>query len=543
MNEIAKRLKEASLSILPIVCAVLLVILVVPGMTLEVSGNRFGPIVTSLILSSVPLILGTALFSIGAEKSVAKIGEIVGQNLTKRKSLFLLLFIAFLLGVLATIAEPDLTVLASRISPDGPDWILILIASLGVGLFLVVALVRVIYHKPLKYWLTIGYLLAFSLGLFADPSFFSIIFDSGGVTTGVITVPFILALGMSVSRVLGGENAEDESFGYSGLCSLGTVLSAMVFSIILKKTGGLLQIQDVLVEKFDPNQITSLTDSMMIPLFSYGEMGRLYLSNMLHSVKDVFIALLPIALFFVVFNFFVKIKGKALGSIIVGFVYTFFGMILFFTGAESGFIPMATMLGKWFSQSSADIFPIFLVVIALFGLISMMAEPSVKILAGNVEEVSQGVISKKVIILVLGISTAISLIINALRIQYHFDYLYVIVPLFLFALLLSFIAPSIYVGIAIDSAGVATGTMASCFFLPMFIGFVALKNSASLSFGQVLMQDGFGVVGIMSVMPIITMEMMGILAEMKLKLNYQKALAQVLESDDCQVIHLPEWEG
>ena len=543
MNEIAKRLKEASLSILPIVCAVLLVILVVPGMTLEVSGNRFGPIVTSLILSSVPLILGTALFSIGAEKSVAKIGEIVGQNLTKRKSLFLLLFIAFLLGVLATIAEPDLTVLASRISPDGPDWILILIASLGVGLFLVVALVRVIYHKPLKYWLTIGYLLAFSLGLFADPSFFSIIFDSGGVTTGVITVPFILALGMSVSRVLGGENAEDESFGYSGLCSLGTVLSAMVFSIILKKTGGLLQIQDVLVEKFDPNQITSLTDSMMIPLFSYGEMGRLYLSNMLHSVKDVFIALLPIALFFVVFNFFVKIKGKALGSIIVGFVYTFFGMILFFTGAESGFIPMATMLGKWFSQSSADIFPLFLVVIALFGLISMMAEPSVKILAGNVEEVSQGVISKKVIILVLGISTAISLIINALRIQYHFDYLYVIVPLFLFALLLSFIAPSIYVGIAIDSAGVATGTMASCFFLPMFIGFAASKNSASLSFGQVLMQDGFGVVGIMSVMPIITMEMMGILAEMKLKLNYQKALAQVLESDDCQVIHLPEWEG
>ena len=543
MNEITKRLKEASLSILPIVCAVLLVILVVPGMTLEVSGNRFGPIVTSLILSSVPLILGTALFSIGAEKSVAKIGEIVGQNLTKRKSLFLLLFIAFLLGVLATIAEPDLTVLASRISPDGPDWILILIASLGVGLFLVVALVRVIYHKPLKYWLTIGYLLAFSLGLFADPSFFSIIFDSGGVTTRVITVPFILALGMSVSRVLGGENAEDESFGYSGLCSLGTVLSAMVFSIILKKTGGLLQIQDVLVEKFDPNQITSLTDSMMIPLFSYGEMGKLYLSNMLHSVKDVFIALLPIALFFVVFNFFVKIKGKALGSIIVGFVYTFFGMILFFTGAESGFIPMATMLGKWFSQSSADIFPLFLVVIALFGLISMMAEPSVKILAGNVEEVSQGVISKKVIILVLGISTAISLIINALRIQYHFDYLYVIVPLFLFALLLSFIAPSIYVGIAIDSAGVATGTMASCFFLPMFIGFVASKNSASLSFGQVLMQDGFGVVGIMSVMPIITMEMMGILAEMKLKLNYQKALAQVLESDDCQVIHLPEWEG
>ena len=297
------------------------------------------------------------------------------------------------------------------------------------------------------------------------------------------------------------------------------------------------------VEKFDPNQITSLTDSMMIPLLSYGEMGRLYLSNMLHSVKDVFIALLPIALFFVVFNFFVKIKGKALGSIIVGFVYTFFGMILFFTGAESGFIPMATMLGKWFSQSSADIFPLFLVVIALFGLISMMAEPSVKILAGNVEEVSQGVISKKVIILVLGISTAISLIINALRIQYHFDYLYVIVPLFLFALLLSFVAPSIYVGIAIDSAGVATGTMASCFFLPMFIGFVASKNSASLSFGQVLMQDGFGVVGIMSVMPIITMEMMGILAEMKLKLNYQKALAQVLESDDCQVIHLPEWEG
>lgn len=542
-KETLSRLKEASFSILPVVIMVLIFNFAVPNMSVEEGGAKFGPVIASLLISIVPLIIGTALFSIGAEKSVAKIGEVVGTTLTKRKSIIMLLVISLLLGVLATIAEPDLTVLASRISASGPNWSLIAIAAIGVGIFLVVAIIRVVYNKPLKYWLTIGYLLVFTLGLFADPDFFSVIFDSGGVTTGVITVPFIIALGMGVARVLGGENSEDDSFGYSGLCSLGTVLAAMIFSVVIKRTGALDGIQTVIQQKFD---INNPTDSMMISLTSYSELGKLYLSNTLSSLKDVALSITPIIVFFIIFNFFAKIKGKALASIVVGFIYTFFGMVLFFLGAESGFIPLATALGKWFSTAMVNqenVLWLLCLMCVVLGFIAMLAEPSVRVLAVNVSEVSRGVISKKVIYIALGAATSLALLMNVFRVTYNIDFVYFIVPLFLLALLLSFFSPDIYVGISIDAAGVATGTMASCFFLPMFIGYSAVLYSNNLngcsSLGNALMRNGFGVVGLMSVMPILAVEIVGIIAVSKTRSNYRKALAQVIEPDDSQIIHLP----
>ncbi len=547
LKETLSRLKEASFSILPVVIVVLIFNFAVPGMTLESDGSKFGPVIVSLMISVIPLILGTALFSIGAEKSVAKIGEVVGTTLTKRKSLVMLLVISLLLGILATIAEPDLTVLASRISESGPNWSLIVIAAIGVGIFLVVAILRVVYNKSLKYWLAMGYGLVFTLGLFADPDFFSIIFDAGGVTTGVITVPFIIALGMGVARVLGGENAEDDSFGYSGLCSLGTVLAAMVFSVVIKRTGALDGIQKVIEEKFDINNITSSTDSMMIPLESYTQLGKLYLSNSLSSLKDVTLSITPIVCFFVIFNFFAKIKGKALGSIVIGFVYTFFGMVFFFLGAESGFIPVASALGKWVSQSMVageNVLWLFVLICVVLGFISMLAEPSVRVLAVNVSEVSRGVISKKTIYIALGIATSLALLMNVFRVTYNIDFYYFIVPLFLLALILAFLSPDIYVGIAIDAAGVATGTMASCFFLPMFIGYASILYANDLqgnkTLGSSIMKNGFGVVGLMSVMPIIAVEVVGLIAILKTRIAYRKALAQVVEPDDSQIIHLPD---
>lgn len=540
LTETLNRLKEATFSILPIVAVLFILNFSIPGLSLESNGSKFGPVMVSLLISIVPLIIGTAAFSIGAEKSVAKIGEVVGTTLTKRKSLILLLGIALLLGFLATLAEPDLTVLASRISADGPDWSLIVIAAIGCGVFLMVAILRVVYNKPLKYWLTIGYGLVFTLGCFADQSFFSIIFDSGGVTTGVITVPFIIALGMGVAKIMGGENSEDDSFGFSGLCSLGTVLSAMVFSIIIKKTGALSGIQDILDSKFNLSEITSATDSMMIPLESYQAMGKLYLTNTIHSIKDVAISLSPIIGFFIIFNIFAKIKGKALYSVIIGFVYTFVGMVLFFMGAESGFIPVASAFGTYFAKSGSDSLWLFIICVAVLGFISMLAEPSVRVLAVNVSEVSRGVISKAIIYIALGFATSLALILNTIRVQYNIDFIYFVIPLFLIALTLSFLSPDIYVGIAIDAAGVATGTMASCFFLPMFIGFSSVLYSGSGDgFGAAIMKNGFGVVGIMSVMPIIAVEIVGLTAIIKTNISYKKALESIVEPDDSQVIHLP----
>jgi hypothetical protein len=535
-KEFGKDFRESASAILPMILVILIINFSLPGLRLK------GPVLVSLLVSIVPLLLGTALFSIGAGKSIAKIGEIVGTTLTKRKSIVLLLFVAGLMGFLATMAEPDLSVLASRISKDGPSWSLIAVAAAGVGLFLIVAILRVVYNKPLKYWLAIGYGLVFTLGLFADKSFFTISFDSGGMTTGVVTVPFIISLGVGVASVMGGENAEDDSFGYSGLCSLGTVLACMVFTIALRNSG-VVKIQGILSEKFSLTGDPSLHDTILTTLGSYSDMGSLYLANFIGSLKDVAISMTPIVAFFFILNIYAKMRGKNLGSVIVGFVYTFLGLVLFFLGAESGFMPFSLKLGEYFGGLGKDKTWVFLLIGFLTGAISMLAEPSVKVLADNVSEVSRGAIPSSVIYLALCISIGLAITFNVLRVTYDIPFLYFIVPLFLIAVTLAFFSPEIYCGIAIDAAGVATGTMAGCFFMPMFIGYTAVLYGSDYgrygSYGEAIMNNGFGVIGIMSVMPIIAVEIVGISVVINEKNAYRKALEKALEPEDDQIIHLP----
>jgi len=548
-NEFTNKLKESCSAILPMILVIVLInyaILVPEGTSFDTvtAGNRilFGPSMASLLLSALPLILGTTLFSVGVEKSIAKIGEIVGTTLTRRKSITMLLVVAGLMGFLATLAEPDLSVLASRVSKDGIyHWLLIIVAGIGVGVFMVLSVLRVVFNKPLKYWLSMGYLLIFTLFCFADKNLFATLcFDAGGMTTGVVTVPFILSLGMGVAQVLGGDNAEDDSFGYSGLCSMGTVLACTIFFLLIQKTA-LSDIEDNLSSMFRMG--TSTTDSMLVPLSTYSEMGATYLRNFVSSLKDVALSMTPIVLFFVVFNLFAGMKGKALGSVVIGFVYTFLGLVLFFLGAESGFMPVATSIGKFFAAAGPSKEWLFFLVGGLTGFISMLAEPSVRILAENVSEVSRGVISKRVIFLALCLATSLAIVLNIVRIQTNFPALYLYVILFLVAIALSFLTPDIYVGIAIDAAGVATGTMAGCFFLPMFIGFTSSLYENQFgpyeNFGEAIMENGFGVVGTMSILPIILMELVGIAVVLKTKLSYRKALRRSYEPDDSQVIHLP----
>jgi hypothetical protein len=520
------KFKEALFAILPVVAVMIIVPFCIPDMSLEANGEKFGPVMTSLLISIVPLVLGTTLFNVGVEKSLVKIGDVVGTTLTKKKTIGWLLFIGFLMGVLATLAEPDLSVLASRISNDGPDWSLIVICAIGVGIFMLVALVRVIFNKPLKYWLTIGYLLVFTLALFADKSFFSIIFDAGGVTTGVVTVPFIIAIGVSVARSLGDSSGGD-SFGYSGLCSLGTVLAVLVFSIILKNTDGIQRIQDILKDK------TFFED-----IEGYAGIAPFYLKNFLSALKDVSISIAPITVFFFVFNIFLKLPKKEVISVVIGLVYTFFGLIFFLMGAESGFIPAGTQYGVYFSDSSK--LPLFILIGFILGAVAMLAEPSVKVLADNVAEVSHGVISEVMIYIFLCVAIGIAIVINIFRVNYQIDYIYFAVPMFLTALLLSYFVPSIYVGIAIDAAGVATGAMASCFFLPMFLSYVQKSFGSD---GSAIMSYGFGVVGIMSMMPILAIEFLGVFSSVKTVSQNRKALRRALEEDDNQLIHLPLANG
>lgn len=528
LKEFAHSLKEAAFAVLPIVIALVVINFCIPSLELN-QGTKFGPVIASLIISTVPLVVGTALFSIGAEKSVAKLGSIVGNKLTKKKTLGALFVVALLLGFLATIAEPDLAVLATRTSGgNGKDWGLIIIAAVGVGIFLMIGILRILMNKSLKYWLAIGYGLVFTLACFADKNIFSIVFDAGGVTTGVVTVPFIISLGVSVANTLGGKNAGDDSFGFSGLCSLGTVLFTLIYMILFRNmsynNGG----ATIAGMENIPSSFATLN--------TYAELGELYLEEFLVSLKNVAVSMVPIMAFFMLFNIYAKLRGKELASIFIGFGYTFVGLVLFFLGAESGFIPFAYSFGQWFGTQGTSYLWLLVIVAIILGFISMLAEPAVKVLADNVSEVSRGAVSKKIIYITLGLATSIALTLNAIRVTFDIDMVCFVVPLFILAIILAFISPEIFVGIAIDAAGVATGTMASCIFLPLFIGYTAnLYNGSALS----IMRNGFGVVGLMSIMPIIAVECIGISTIITEKMAYKKALAAISEPDDSQIIHLP----
>jgi hypothetical protein len=213
-------------------------------------------------------------------------------------------------------------------------------------------------------------------------------------------------------------------------------------------------------------------------------------------------------------------------------------------GAESGFIPVASGFGNWFAShdGATSYLWLFLLVGVLLGFISMLAEPAVKVLANNVSEVSHGVISQPLIFISLGAATALAIVFNIIRSIHNIDIIYIIAPLFILAIGLSFLVPEIYVGIAIDAAGVATGTMASCFFLPLFIAFTSSRiteGMSALEIGTQIMRNGFGIVGIMSIMPIIAVESVGLFAKIKTAIAYQRALSSILEPDDDQIIHLP----
>ena len=539
LDELKEKIKESTTAILPMVILILIInfaILVPKHASIEENNSLFGPVTLSLIIATVPLLIGTALFSIGAEKSVAKIGELVGEVLTKRKTIKLLLAVSFMMGFLATMAEPDLSVLSSRISPSGPDWMLILVGAIGVGIFLVVGILRVAYNKRLRYWFPIGYGIVFTLVLLIDPSFTSIVFDAGGVTTGVVTVPFILSLGMGVARVTSKNDADDDSFGFSGLCTLGTVLLVTIYAVILSKTGMIKNIQNNLAIKFDSY---NATDQIMQGLDSYMDMFALYGHNVLHSIQNVAISMAPIVVFFVIFNLFVRLKGRNLYSIIFGFALTFIGLVLFFLGAETGFMPVATKLGKYFGGVAKDDLLLFILVGAVTGFISMLAEPAVSVLAKNVSEVSRGAISKNLVLISLCIATSISIFLNIIRIRYNIEIVNFLVPLIIIAIVLSLFSKDMYIGIAIDSAGVATGTMASCFFLPMSIGYVSSFYVGKENFGSILMANGFGIIGIMSIMPIITLELIGAFGTIKETIVQKNLLSKFIQEDDVQVIHLP----
>lgn len=506
------KLKEAALSVLP-VAAIVLIISFTPLVDFSVTET------VTFALSAVGLIAGIALFNLGADLAMTPMGEYVGSGLTKSKNALLLIGVCFVMGLLITIAEPDLSVLAGQVKdimPGGESTgklLLIITVGLGVGLFLVVAVLKILFHKDLSTLVMFFYLMLFALcAILAESGKFELIplsFDSGGVTTGPITVPFIMALGVGISATIGGRDANENSFGLIALCSVGPIIAVMILSLMT-----------------DGNLSTYDTGMYDIQNHLGGAFGWL----VLEKIKDVAIALGLIVVFFLILQCTVlKLPKQKLIRISIGIGYTFVGLVIFLVAVEVGFMPIGFELGKQLATASK---PLLIVLGFILGMVVVLAEPAVHVLNKQVEEITNGGVKKVEMLVALSVAVGISIGLSLIRMIYGFSILYYLIPGYLISLGLSFFVPKMYTAIAFDSGGVASGPLTSSFILPLVIGACeAVCGNAEIY------NLAFGVVAMVAMTPLITIQLLGFKAVTAAKVRKTITVKRMLAASDEQIIY------
>ena len=482
------KIKESFSSVLPITAIVMLLHFFVAPMTFET--------ISLFLVGAIFLILGMGLFTLGADTAMMPMGEKMGAQLTKSRNLVLLIAVSFFMGVLITVAEPDLQVLANQV-PAVPDMVLIAAVAIGVGVFLVLALLRIVLQSKLSYMLILFYALVFGIAAFSPESFLAVAFDSGGVTTGPITVPFIMALGVGVAAVRGGRSSEDDSFGLIALCSVGPILAVLIMGMLYNPSSG------------------GYAASLDIPNISgLGQVLMLFAHGLPEYMKEVAIALLPIVAFFLVFQaIFLKLPKRQLLKIGVGVIYTYLGLSIFLAGVNVGFMPAGNYLGK--QIAALDYNWIVVPISMIIGFFIVAAEPAVHVLNKQVEEVSGGAISKSAMLISLSVGVAISLGLAMVRVMTGISIWYFLIPGYVVALVLTFFVPNIFTGIAFDSGGVASGPMTATFLLPFAMG-------ACESIGGNVLTDAFGIVAMVAMTPLIMIQILGLIYNIKMKRTADK---------------------
>ncbi|MBR6782720.1 MAG: DUF1538 domain-containing protein [Clostridia bacterium] len=504
MTVLLKKIKEALVSVLP-VAAIVCLLNLTP--LVHFTGLEIGV----FLVSAVFLILGIGLFSMGADVAMTPMGEYAGVGLTKSKKLLLLISVCFLMGLLITVAEPDLTVLANQVKDVLSSTLLIICVGVGVGLFLALSVLKMVFHKPLPSMLLYFYMILFALAAFVLASengeFLPMAFDSGGVTTGPITVPFIMALGVGIAASIGGKDVSENSFGLIAMCSVGPILAVMLLGTTADGEIAY-HVPDYTIEN---------------------GLGTALFEKILHTFKEVGIALGLIVVFFLILQITVlKLPRRKLQQIAVGIVYTFLGLVIFLTAVSVGFMPIGYKLGT----ELANLHPAVLVISGLLlGMVVVLAEPAVHVLNKQVEDITSGSVSKTSMMVALSLGVGISLALSMLRIIFDFSILYYVIPGYLLSLGLSFFVPGIYTAIAFDSGGVASGPLTSGFILPLAIGACCVLQGE----GKVL-ADGFGIVAMVAMTPLITIQFLGFRAVVHKKVRDRIAMKRILSADDEQII-------
>lgn len=473
-------------------------------------------ILMTFLVGAVLLIVGMLFFNVGVEMSMTPIGERVGSIMTKSKNVFIVILISFIMGFIITISEPDLQVLAEQV-PSVPNLTLILAVALGVGCFLVVALLRMLFGIPLGYLLILFYGIVFALTLFVPANFLAVAFDSGGVTTGPMTVPFIMSFGIGISAIRSDRYAEEDSFGLIALCSIGPILAVLILGMI-----------------FNPESAEQVSEAIPV-INDTVALWSLFAQGFPTYIEEIAISLLPIVIFYGIFQLISRDANKrTLTKIIIGLIYTYIGLVLFLTGVNVGFMPAGNYLGQ--TMAGLPYAWIIVPIGMIIGYFIVLAEPAVFVLTKQVEELTSGAISAKAMGLSLSIGVATSVGLAMIRVLTGISILWFLVPGYFIALVLTFFVPKIFTAIAFDSGGVASGPMTATFLLPFAMG-------ACEALGGNIITDAFGIVAMVAMTPLITIQIMGVVFKIKEnKLHREMAMqtpALSLDAyDDMEIIEL-----
>jgi len=504
LNELKLKIKEALVSALPVTAIVYLMALTP---LFEFSRAEL----LTFTIGAVMLVVGIGMFNLGADLAMTPMGTHIGSGLSKQRKLGLLLSVCFVLGLLITVAEPDLQVLANQVSAVMNGTLLVYTVGIGVGAFLMVAILRIVFRRTLGSILMLFYMALFALALLlsvrGNMSLLPLAFDSGGVTTGPITVPFIMALGVGISAVLGDRHSTENSFGLVALCSVGPIMAVLLLGL------------------FSRNDLT-----YQVPDYTVSsEILSSFLHTGMHTAKEVAVALGMIVLFFVVCQaLFLHLSTRSLHRIAVGVAFTYAGLVIFLTGVNVGFMPIGYKMGLSLAQGGKGFLVAFGLVI---GVLVVLAEPAIHVLNQQVEDVTGGTVSRRSMMIGLccGVGAAIAL--SMIRIVFDFSIVYYIIPGYFISLALSLFVPPVYTAIAFDSGGVASGPMTSCFILPFAIGACCTLQGA-----DAVLENAFGVVALVAMSPLITIQLLGFRAVLDRHVREHLAMRRMLGADDEQII-------
>lgn len=496
MKPLKSKFSESVQSVLPISLIILL-------LSISIAPISAG-VLTLFLFGTLLLISGMALFTLGSEMAMQPLGDAIGTQIGKAKKWPLALVVCFFLGVIVTIAEPDLTVLSEQI-PTIPNRVMILAVAGGVGVFLMIAMLRSVFGIQLSKLLLVFYPIVLVLALIAPKDFIAAAFDSGGVTTGPITVPFIMALGTGLASFRGDKHSADDSFGLVSLCSIGPILSVLILSICYRPAA-------------------ATTETPLAEIVTTKDAFMQFVYALPATAKEMLAALAPIVGVFVILEIcchpFHRHQILRLG---VGALYTFVGLTMFLTGANVGFMPAGKLIGA--SLATGATVPLLVPVGMLIGYFVVAAEPAVVVLKKQVEDISAGAISQKTIGLALAIGVAVSVGISMLRILTGIALLPILIAGYVISLGISFFVPSLYTSVAFDSGGVASGPMTTTFLLPFAVG-------ACEVLGGNVMNDAFGIVAMVAITPLITIQTVGLIANIRRKIMHRKLSDRISVYED-----------